>query len=503
MRLLRLLTALVALAGSIPAEQLIEGRVWDTTESERVPLANARVTLIARPEPALLGSTRTDSEGRFAFEGEIAGEVRLQFTRNGFLPAAGDDFRNADCAGGCGPFELEMVRAGAITGVLADDLGEPLVRARVLLWCDGFSSPLANAVSDDRGAFRLSGLRPGLDCRVEVAENFRASRTVELGSEAVPVRTEAGMLRSISIAMRQSPAASVQVSGLVQGLASVAEGRRMLFAYQTSSRGRTPGVLRAEVDASGRFAMRDVRPGEYLFRLQTVGAPNRGETLYLGRREILGDLEGLVLTPREPWCFAGRIEFNSSPPLEPMRIFLSSTEARRGHAFIAQPPDFQFEMTRPDAEPDEFRAELRDDSFFITEIEAGGEVFPPWALKLEESAAESLVFRVSQDFAKVQGRVKADSAGAAAAHYRVALRATHCGSLRCVRSLQTDQEGRFSFDKVQPGEYSIAAWAGVGDGEVRGDRMWDEAGAAVRVFPVEAGSEIEIDLTAATALEAF
>ncbi len=496
MRLLALTAVLVVWAGSAPAAQRVQGHVWDVTGPERTPLAHVRILLLTREQPSLLGLTRTDSEGRFAFEGESVGEVRLEFQRNGFVPAGGDDYRNADCSAPCGPFEFEMLQAGVISGTLTDDLGEPVVASRVFLFCEGSERPQSSSVTDDRGAYRLSGLRPGSACRLD-AQGPGRSTAADLDAPAVEVEVEAGMNRTIPIVMRSMPSVSLRVSGTVQGVDLGDGGRGMLFASTAIGRARRGGMRRLEMKQDGVFAIDDLRAGEYSFRLQVTGGPRRGENIFLGRHAIRSNLEGLVLTPQQPWRFSGRVEFDSPTAEERVVIFLRGQDPRTGVVLRAEAPEFAFETQRPDAFPGEFRADLRGDDWFIREVEAGGEAFSPDAVPLDESTATTLVFRLSSEFATIQGRVKADSSGAPAAHYRVALRAPDGSDPRLFRSVQTDQQGSFRFAKVRPGEYRIAAWESVGEPEARSSQLWEEAGPAVRIFPVEAGAEIEIELTAA------
>ncbi len=497
MRPAALILSLSILAGSAVAAQRVEGRVWDVTAAEREPLANVRILLLAREPRSLLGLTRTDAEGRFAFEGESIGEVRLEFERNGFVPTGGDDYRNADCQTECGPFELEMIRAGVIHGILTDDLGEPVIASRVFLFCEGVERPQASAVTDDRGIYRLSGLRPGSACRVDAMQGSRRSAGAELEASPVEVEIEAGMNRSIPIVMRRAASVSLRVTGTVQGVQLGEGGRAMLFASSGFGRGRRGGIRRLELKQDGVFEIDDLRPGEYSFRLQIVGGPRRGENVFLGRSEIRANLEGLVLSPQAPWRFSGRVEFDSPAPDERIVIFLRGDDPRTGAVLQARAPEFAFDMQRPDAAPGSYHADLRSEDWFIREVEANGKTYPPEAVELDEAAAATLVFRLSSEFASIQGRVKADASGAPAAHYRVALRAPDGADARLFRSVQTDQQGRFRFDDVRPGRYRIAAWDGVGEPEARTSRLWEEAGPAVRAFPVEAGAEIEIELTAA------
>ncbi len=497
MRLLRLFAVCAALCCTASAAR-IEGRLWDVTGPDRAPVANARVVILARPQSSLLGVTRSDAEGRFALDIDSPGEVRLEFSRNGFVPASGDSYRNADCTAGCEPFELEMVRAGVITGEITDDLGEPVVKARVALQCSGAGSHGGMTTTDDRGAYRLAMLRPNPSCKLLILQQRFGLQVVELESDPVEVEVTAGMRRSVPIALRAAASGSLKVTGIVQGIPPAGEGqRRALMAHRAD--GRPPGVMQlTNLLPDGSFELRGLLPGTYRFTAQSFGGSGRGEHFSLGRHEILSSLDGLTLTPREPWRVAGRVEFDGGSQTTPVNISLRTDDITSMIGIQAHPPDFQIQAHRPDAEPGLYRADLYRGELFITEIEAGGEVFPPDAVRLDEASVQSLVIRLSADFAVISGRIKADPTGTAAPHYLAALRPVGAAALpHLVRTVQADQQGRFRFEKIPPGEYHIAAWAGAGAADAHVEALWTAAREAVRVFPVEAGAEIEIELTAA------
>ena len=65
-----------------------------------------------------------------------------------------------------------------------------------------------------------------------------------------------------------------------------------------------------------------------------------------------------------------------------------------------------------------------------------------------------------------------------------------------IRPLQADQNGRFSFDRVVPGEYRICAWTDIDPDLIADEASWEAAGCEEKVIPVAPDSEVEIDLTA-------
>jgi hypothetical protein len=67
---------------------------------------------------------------------------------------------------------------------------------------------------------------------------------------------------------------------------------------------------------------------------------------------------------------------------------------------------------------------------------------------------------------------------------------------RGFRVVQADQNAEFVFERTVPGEYRICAWSDPDPQPIYDEKTWTAAGGAVRKFEVEAGSEVEINLTA-------
>ena len=56
-------------------------------------------------------------------------------------------------------------------------------------------------------------------------------------------------------------------------------------------------------------------------------------------------------------------------------------------------------------------------------------------------------------------------------------------------------DGRYSFGRLEPGDYAICAWLDTSTA-AQLEQAWEDADAAVRRFPLAAGDETEIVLTA-------
>lgn len=87
------------------------------------------------------------SAAAFVVEGELKGVRSL-------IVNEGDTIENLD---------FSLIRGGVITGRVVDSDGKPVIEEEVYLALDGpsYGSPPPNAVTDDRGVYRIFGLRPG------------------------------------------------------------------------------------------------------------------------------------------------------------------------------------------------------------------------------------------------------------------------------------------------------------------------------------------------------
>jgi hypothetical protein len=162
-----------------PGTGLLAGRIVDAGGS---PVA-AVIVGIRRSTPtpapgrggASLDRVLTDDAGRFVFSGLAAGRYEIDATKPGWLGGApgrrrpGGVSMPLELANGerRNDLSISIWRAGAIVGRAIGDNGDPLVGVEVRAMRQTFiagrrqSETPIRAKTDDRGAFRFSGLMPG------------------------------------------------------------------------------------------------------------------------------------------------------------------------------------------------------------------------------------------------------------------------------------------------------------------------------------------------------
>ncbi|MFL6333480.1 MAG: carboxypeptidase regulatory-like domain-containing protein [Pyrinomonadaceae bacterium] len=155
-----------------PASTVLAGRVLGETGE---PVPDATVSLSPRtPGMRPRGASYTlgvDEGGNFRFEGLDPGLYDVYGSLPGFVSET--DSLSGRSLGPYRPGDnvtVRLVKGGVVTGTVTDSQGQPLatigVRAMRVRDLDGAQTVLANyrleGHTDDRGVYRLYGLRPGL-----------------------------------------------------------------------------------------------------------------------------------------------------------------------------------------------------------------------------------------------------------------------------------------------------------------------------------------------------
>jgi hypothetical protein len=456
-----------------------------------------------------LASTKTDGDGKYAFRNLPSDRVALTARRAGFYvqSAGGHDDRRIvlDCSSpvDCLGVDFELRQGAVISGRVVDELGEPVQDIRVQAQVaskdeDGRERRGASSTSDDRGIFRVAGLQPG-DYTLRTEQRRRRARPEQLPSASLPVTLGEGEhMRGVELMLQEPTPESVEtfsVAGRVTGVDLTKDGARFI-----SARARRSG-RNARVAENGSFTISGLRPGNYQFRynLRPNGRGGRSisDSAFLGSVDVSGDIANLVLGPAPPTGLNGRLVIESGEPYDIMTVWLIHIGSENGESMRATAPEFTF--GRKDLQPGEYRIRVsprfrRENLWFVKEIRVGGEPSEAMTVRVTEGVVQDVDVVLSADFSTIHGRVKAGLDGGQlrkGAQYIVGLRGDGL-----TRTVQADQLGRFSFDKVAAGDYKIGAWEGMTPGRVSRDETWAEAGPAVREFPVDAGSDIELDLTA-------
>jgi Carboxypeptidase regulatory-like domain len=332
---------------------VIRGRI--TERDTDVPVARMNVRLF-RDGWRRSYDTRADEQGRFAFTRLPAGEYRVSAdplrNRKTHLHQAFVE-QSADPGAPSKPIQLSdgEVREGvdialiplvAIGGRVLDEDGDPLsdirVQAEPLSRAQGVSTSQSRQ-TDDRGAFRVFGLVPGryricadLDTDfMERAEAFVRTcyPSTAIDDESPAVTLAAGDNSDIEIRMLRTRAYTL--SGTILDV-SGAPAARALVTFSRILKDGVGGGRGWQVDATGRFTVGGLPPGEYGIYAAIGGSPfgeDDGRESQAGyvSLAVAADVENLVIAMTRPAKVAGRVAFEDGPPLRPLSLRLTPIDA--------------------------------------------------------------------------------------------------------------------------------------------------------------------------------
>jgi Carboxypeptidase regulatory-like domain len=149
----------------------ISGTVVSATTGE--PLDRASISLALSKNFSTVQSMQTGPDGHFIFDHLLAAKYALTGSHRGFITASYDEHEQYSTAIVTGEglisenLVLRLTPDAVISGVVAEDSGDPVENARVSLYRQTHDSGIekiqiaGSANTDDAGAYEFSGLAPG------------------------------------------------------------------------------------------------------------------------------------------------------------------------------------------------------------------------------------------------------------------------------------------------------------------------------------------------------
>lgn len=408
--LLALALAVVVAAGQEPRPGTVEIAGQVTDARSHAPLPGAVVALNGRGAPPQ-ARVITGGDGRFRFSDLPPGVFGVAATRNGY-------FGNGDGRDPFGPgrlveltgdravtdLTLSLWKLGAISGSVVAD-GDPLVGIEVIALRRSLVASrwryvnVATASTDDRGAYRLSGLPPGeyvivarpdrdpetplllsllaatpaasVDVLAAATAKGRGVperdarvrtypttffRNVPSSSVATRISIDAGADRA-GIDFQLKTLRGVRVTGVVSGLDGPAEAMDLHLVRADSSLEADPlDVAAAALESDGRFELTGVPPGKYIVTL--LARPWWARTpVTVGAT----DVAGLKVPAHQGPNVRGRLEFAG-------RATPTATEIAQ--VIVQLTPE-----ASPVPNPSAWRAQLSPDGTFTASGLAAGRYF--------------------------------------------------------------------------------------------------------------------------------
>lgn len=480
-----------------------------TSAVSGMPLAFADVHLLSAAGIKIT-STKSDRRGRFLISGVPPGEYRLSAGRRYFATGRyGQQTWNgigdliAVAEGKNVEVEITLHRLGVITGMVLDENGEGMpnfpVRA-IRALPDRPAGPVSyGGISDDRGYFRIPGLKPG---KYYVASSENGAPD---GGNYLPTYHPGVLDRS------SSPPVEVEIDSETPGIAVRAIAGELL-TLSGVVKGPAGGMIPPEVSlhlfldekrrdarplADGSFQFRSLSPGRYTLAAlsETAGAPALAAYQHV---DLFQNLAGLSVDLAPAPELSLTLDAGPGAALQPgqILILLSRVENYGRSApkqAVAAGDEAHFESGP--LLPGEWRPFLvLPEDFYLDDILVEGKSSLA-GIALLPGNAKAARIRLGHDPGLIKGRVLDDKGRIVPAAFAICYPLDERNRLRLAgyRKMQTNEKGEYRFGGLPPGSFRVAAVSFVPD-ELE-DQLPDlmaESGA----IRIESGSKIERDLVA-------
>ena len=484
-RMLRAIIVACAMASHALAAQPVEGHVVNALTGAGIQKATARIfPADVGPANALL--VTTDSQGRFRIESMEVGAYRVTYEAPGFrgVPEGGGIAPLFQVGNGAEPVRLEvkMQQLGKLSGRVLDAAGEPVPSADVWLATEGWRrQPIScfgcypQSKTDERGVFTFKDLEPGrwvlsatappsldplpkpdADQQLGWAQTFFPGVVDPQNAEAVTVRP--GDQWNPDIKLAAAPVHDIR--GRVLDL------RGHPVSKVSVALGKGFGPTRTqETKGDGTFEFASVVDDEW--RLSAVA--DEGDVKLKAAQWIRAkgrDLENIDVRLAGPFSLRVRIALEvpegtvvprlTIPPLElNLGTALPSDRVSDGSVHIRRP--HQGDLAVPDVYPSTYQLRQLGNSlvpYYLDSIRLGdGDAL---GLVSILSDAQPLIITYKLGGGTVRGTVEGGDSG----HVFLIPEDHALRRSGFAQVTECDQNGRFEFLAVRPGEYYGLAIAG-------------------------------------------
>ena len=484
-----------------PPPCIVSGRV--VTAADAVPLKSAQVLLASERQeqgkPQVF-TAKSDADGRFTIKDVPAGRYQFVASHAGFVnqpyqSSAGEKGAVLALRPGQEIKDVffRMTLAAVVTGRVTDEDGEVMENIVVLAlrrpsedetedapWLRHRElGPAAAAQTDDRGEFRLFGLRPGTyfiraedDPSVSASDAFSNQYRIRasIGSQYAPIYYPGVAQLSQAQSVTVSPGAEatadfilrhtkmVDISGRVIGV----DGRPATDAEVLLSEQQGPGLNSSHdsVNTKGEFKLRGVAPGSYVLLAQQRSSSDQ---TYRAQQNIeVGDdnIESVTLALGRGVKISGYVTAASGAvSMERLWISLQASEADYELAPWAHVrKDGSFEMV--DIPEGTLKLEVygMEEEYYVQSARSGRQDVLNNGLQVDrEKGVGTLQLVISKSSAHLEGAVTQDNAPVAGVRVRATPDPETAYNKMRVQSAMTDQSGHFSFTAIAPGKYKVVA----------------------------------------------
>jgi carboxypeptidase family protein len=489
-------------------------------------------------------TTSTNGEGRFEIAELPSGRYTLNASRAGYLGVSFGQLRPGEVTR---PIELAdaqvfanadfvLQRTALITGHVFDEAGEPLAGANVLTLQMRFFNgrrrltPVrGNAITDDTGQYRLSGLEPG-DYYVQASsrETWEGEPPQKqmLGflptyypaspgpTEAQRVRVRAGQeVPSVDISL--IPGKVGKISGTVvnsQGVPLGGENASLSFEIRGENFMMMSGGQTTKINPDGTFVFRNVAPAEYHLNVRTAATADRPlESANVIVSVVGGDVEGLNVVTSAAGVVTGRVIVEGDAPLPSpltkMSVRTLPVDRDTSVNFGGMPDngrirdDGTFELKSVVGSVRLTVGPLAD-GWTVRQIDQNGRDYTMQPFETSGQTMDGFTIVLTNRFPAISGTLR-DSKGNVVPQGTAILFPDESSlwveDLRSVRTARVDQSGVFTIKGVRPGNYLCIAGVGISNNQWNDPEYLDSLRQDAHRVTVKEGEDQRLDLVVKSA----
>jgi hypothetical protein len=463
----------------------VDGVVINSVTND--PVKKASITLQALGRSGNY-ATVTDSVGHFHFDSVAPGSYFGMANRDGFIPVqtgAGNPWGKPIAVAEeqeVKDLVVKLLPLAQVSGHVLDEDGDPMARVQVqaLRYAYGQGgaremNPSGFASTNDLGEYQMLDLQPGRYYFVAAVQQWGARLPANTRRDK-PEQTYPNTFYPSALQADQATASQLtpgaQLSGIdfrlhkvpafhVRGKAVDSRTgeplRNSMIQVQTRGNVFFQGVQSRQ---NGTFDVQGVASGSYTLFCQTEPELRAQQIVDVGDH----DVDDVVLALRPPFEISGTIRLEGDPPTAeqhrgPMRVGLNAIEMGSS-ANTAANADGTFVLKVTHAVY-QINASCNA-SAYLKSMHFGDQDVTNGKIDLTQQTSGALNIVCGTDVGQIQGSVQNES-GQPAAQVMITVSPDdeHQSRQDLFYQLMSDENGKFDYRDIAPGEYKVFAWESV------------------------------------------